>query len=97
MEEGFEEFVDQSIAFLNAQQGKYVVLENSEIYDLDEDEVAETLQRDFLEIANDDRTRVEKAIAEFKKGNVDPEDPDDENADYLDMLADEDLDNFWKK
>jgi hypothetical protein len=96
MEEGFEEFVDQSIAFLNAQQGKYVVLENSEIYDLDEDEVAETLQRDFLEIANDDRARVEKAIAEFKKGNVDPEDPDDENADYLDMLADEDLSDFWK-
>ncbi len=97
MEEGFEDFVDETIAFLNARTAKYVVLENREVYALDEDEVAETLQRDFLEITNDDRSRVEKAIAEFKKGNVDPEDPDDENADYLDMLAEEDLNGFWKK
>jgi hypothetical protein len=97
MEEGFEDFVDETIAFLNARTAKYVVLENREVYALDEDEVAETLQRDFLEITNDDRARVEKAIAEFKKGNVDPENPDDENADYLDMLAEEDLNGFWKK
>ena len=97
MEEGFEDFVDETIAFLNACTAKYVVLENREVYALDEDEVAETLQRDFLEITNDDRSRVEKAIAEFKKGNVDPENPDDENADYLDMLAEEDLNGFWKK
>jgi hypothetical protein len=55
------------------------------------------LKREFLEITNDDRGRVEKAIAEFKKGNVDPENPEDENADYLDMLAEEDLKDFWKK
>lgn len=97
MEEGFEEFVDETIAFLNARTAKYVLLENSEIYALDEDEVAETLQRDFLEIANDDRGRIEKAIAEFKKGNIDPDDPEDENADYLDMLAEEDLKGFWKE
>jgi hypothetical protein len=97
MEEGFEDFVDETTAFLNARTAKYVVLENREVYALDEDEVAETLQRDFLEITNDDRARVEKAIAEFKKGNVDPENPDDENADYLDMLAEEDLNGFWKK
>jgi hypothetical protein len=97
MEEGFEDFVDETIAFLNARTAKYVLLENREIYALDEDEVPETLQREFLEITNDDRGRVEKAIAEFKKGNVDPENPEDENADYLDMLAEENLKGFWKE
>lgn len=97
MEEGFEDFVDETIAFLNARTAKYVLLENREIYALDDDEVPETLQREFLEITNDDRGRVEKAIAEFKKGNVDPENPEDENADYLDMLAEEDLKGFWKE
>lgn len=94
MDEGFEDFVDETIAFLNSRTAKYVLLENYEIYTLDDDPLA-TQQEEFIAIAQQDREAIEKILEAFKKGNLTEDNLDDDASDYLEMMADDDVDDFW--
>lgn len=94
MDEGFEDFVDETIAFLNARTAKYVLLENYEIYTLDDEPLA-TQQEEFIAIARQDREAIEKIVEAYKKGNLTEDDLDDDASDYLEMMADDDVEDFW--
>jgi len=94
MDEGFEDFVDETIAFLNARTAKYVLLENYEIYSLDDDSLADQ-QEEFIALAQQDREAIEKILEAYKKGNLTEDSLDDEASDYLNMMEDDDVEDFW--
>lgn len=94
MYDDFEDFVDNTISFLNSRTDKYVVLELHELYDLTPEEEREAYE-EFIETETQDRKAVEEILAQFETGNIAEDEAED--VDYLMALEDEELEGLWKE